>query len=141
MQKFAFVFLFAVYAHLAWCQTGCNTPSGTFSYQIDDEVVTFSNSVINATTWKWDFGDGNTSTAKDPTHNYRAYGNFNVCVTGFSPCTSAFFCHTITLAPLVTAVEEIPQSTVRVFPNPMSNQLLISFSGLLPQRITILNSS
>src|SRR4029453_3635565 len=28
--------------------------------------------------WNWNFGDGNTSTAQNPTHTYTSYGSFNV---------------------------------------------------------------
>jgi PKD repeat protein len=33
------------------------------------------------TTYAWDFGDGNTSTAATPTHTYAQAGTYNVCVT------------------------------------------------------------
>lgn len=38
--------------------------------------------------WQWDFGDGNTSTAQNPTHTYIAYGNFTVTLiaTNASGC-------------------------------------------------------
>jgi PKD domain/Secretion system C-terminal sorting domain len=144
MKKLTFVFLFAFYAPFVWCQvlngaSGCDTPSGNFTYQIDNKTVIFSNTVVSATTWKWDFGDGDTSTSKEPTHNYRTYGSFNVCLTAFSDCSQALFCNTIALTQLITAVEEISESPVKVFPNPVSNQLLVSFNGLLPQRISIIN--
>lgn len=32
-------------------------------------------------TWNWDFGDGNTSTAQNPSHTYAAGGNYNVTLT------------------------------------------------------------
>ena len=41
-----------------------------------------------ATGWLWDFGDGNTSTAQNPSHTYTVYGNFTVTLT----VTNAFGC-------------------------------------------------
>ncbi|MDY0143450.1 MAG: FISUMP domain-containing protein [Bacteroidales bacterium] len=38
-------------------------------------------SEINATTWHWDFGDGNTSTEQNPTHTYQTEGVFTVSLT------------------------------------------------------------
>jgi len=35
----------------------------------------------NPTTWKWDFGDGNTSTEKSPKHTYYNTGKYNVALT------------------------------------------------------------
>ncbi|MCL2862582.1 MAG: PKD domain-containing protein [Methanimicrococcus sp.] len=35
----------------------------------------------NPTSWLWDFGDGNTSTARNPTHTYNSTGNYTVSLT------------------------------------------------------------
>ncbi|MEN9000672.1 MAG: CUB domain-containing protein, partial [Flavobacteriales bacterium] len=41
-------------------------------------TVTFSNASNNATAFIWDFGDGSTSTAVNPTHTYTGYGPYSV---------------------------------------------------------------
>jgi len=41
----------------------------------------FRDSSVDATSWFWDFGDGNTSTAQHPVHTYAAYGNYTVRLT------------------------------------------------------------
>lgn len=38
----------------------------------------FTNQAIGATTWVWNFGDGNTSTTKDPVHTYADTGTYKV---------------------------------------------------------------
>jgi len=38
-------------------------------------------STVLATSWLWDFGDGNTSTQENPVHTYPAPGNFTVTLT------------------------------------------------------------
>ena len=47
-------------------------PVADFTYAIDDEgrTVTFTNTSTGATSYFWDFGDGNTSTATNPVHTY-----------------------------------------------------------------------
>ena len=35
----------------------------------------------NPSSWLWTFGDGNTSTVQNPTHTYRAPGNYTVNLT------------------------------------------------------------
>ena len=40
--------------------------------------VTFNNNSANATTWFWNFGDGNTSSLISPTHTYTSPGTYNV---------------------------------------------------------------
>ena len=44
------------------------------------------------TGWAWDFGDGNTSTAKNPTHTYTGTGNYTVTlkVTSANGCSKSF---------------------------------------------------
>jgi PKD repeat protein len=59
-------------------------PTAGFTYQIDATnpmLVHFTNTSVNATSYKWDFGDGNTSNDKDPDHEYTSSGTFNVKLT------------------------------------------------------------
>jgi len=43
------------------------------------------------TNWSWDFGDGNTSTSQNPSHNFLNPGLYNVTLTVYSnvPCTTS----------------------------------------------------
>jgi PKD repeat protein len=64
----------------------CNFPSGppSTNFSVDDDstctgqvqFTDFSTELPNA--WLWDFGDGNTSTQQNPTHQYQANGNYSV---------------------------------------------------------------
>lgn len=45
------------------------------------ETITFSNQSENAITYEWDFGDGNTSTEENPSHEYGEVGNYTVKLT------------------------------------------------------------
>jgi cyclophilin family peptidyl-prolyl cis-trans isomerase len=62
----------------------CGKPIAQFSYLNKEEKlvapvkVTFDNTSKAADTYEWDFGDGNTSTEANPTHTYRASGNYLV---------------------------------------------------------------
>jgi PKD repeat protein len=84
-------------AQLALSAAGC----GGVSCSIDAE---FSASTISgcaslavdftdlssggATSWEWDFGDGNTSTAQHPSHTYNAAGTYSVSLTTSSATCS-----------------------------------------------------
>jgi PKD repeat protein len=46
--------------------------------------VTFENLSLNATTWKWDFGDGYNSPDQNPTHVYTEPGKYTVTLTAFN---------------------------------------------------------
>lgn len=41
-------------------------------------------SLNNPTSWFWNFGDGNTSTEKNPTHTYNSVGKFTVSLTAYN---------------------------------------------------------
>jgi PKD repeat protein len=43
--------------------------------------VKFTDLSINATGWKWDFGDGASSTEQNPVHTYSATGSYTVTLT------------------------------------------------------------
>lgn len=49
--------------------------SSAFSFSFEDFSTT------NATSWAWDFGDGNTSDEQHPEHTYADYGEYEVCLT------------------------------------------------------------
>jgi PKD repeat protein len=44
-------------------------------------TVNFTDLSIGATSWSWNFGDGGTSTLKNPTHTYNAVGVYTVSLT------------------------------------------------------------
>jgi PKD repeat protein len=45
------------------------------------KTINFSDASNQATSWLWNFGDGNTSTAKNPTHTYANAGVYNISLT------------------------------------------------------------
>jgi S-layer protein (TIGR01567 family) len=44
-------------------------------------VVLFNDTSSDATSWSWDFGDGNTSTSQNVTHTFDSIGTYNVSLT------------------------------------------------------------
>lgn len=48
-----------------------------------------------ATSWAWDFGDGNTSTLQNPSHTYATQGVYNACLIVTSPCGADTICQQI----------------------------------------------
>ncbi len=60
------------------------TPVADFTTEVNDLVVTFTNTSADGQSFAWDFGDGNTSTDVSPTHTYEAYGEYDVKLTATS---------------------------------------------------------
>lgn len=72
----------------------------------------------NVTSYFWDFGDGNTSTAPNPTHPYAAPGDYTVKLTTNSICGSRVDSSTVHV--LTTKVDDVAGlgKQVLVYPNP-----------------------
>lgn len=56
-------------------------PLASFTYVVDKKIVTFTNTSANASSYLWDFGDGNTSTEENPTHTYGDVDEYTVTLT------------------------------------------------------------
>ncbi len=57
------------------------SPKADFDYAVDGLKVTFTNKSTNATAYKWDFGDDETSKEASPEHTYASGGSYSVKLT------------------------------------------------------------
>lgn len=70
----------------------CNA---SFSFSVNDSQVTFTNHSNNLNAdFRWDFGDGNFSTASNPTHIYRSTGTYVVNLS-MTDSSSGMYCKAI----------------------------------------------
>ncbi|NNF01391.1 MAG: PKD domain-containing protein, partial [Bacteroidia bacterium] len=86
-------------------------PFTAFSYNnvCFGDTVFFTNTSTIATSYSWNFGDGNSSTLTDPFHVYNAPGDYTVVLTG----NNAFNCpssrvHTVTVDTVPNVVIAVP---------------------------------
>ena len=56
-------------------------PVADFDYAVDGLTVTFTDKSSNATSYKWSFGDGESSKEASPKHTYAASGDYTVKLT------------------------------------------------------------
>lgn len=61
-------------------------PTASFTYKTEAPLkVLFTNTSSNATSYEWDFGDGTSSTEKNPTHRYSNVGSYIVTLVSKNP--------------------------------------------------------
>ncbi|MBW6483721.1 MAG: T9SS type A sorting domain-containing protein [Vicingaceae bacterium] len=95
--------------------------NGTGLFNFSDQ----SNSIGIITNWLWDFGDGNTSTMQNPTHQYTATGSYYVCLTvannggcNDTYCDSVYYNATV-------GITEQNSTALLIYPNPVADFMLI----------------
>ncbi len=96
-----------------------------FSYVDNNGTLTFNDLSTNATSWFWDFGDGNTSTAQNPTHTYSQGGNYTVTLT----VNGQTSCQASELVSTIVGIEDAASERISMslFPNPSNAETRIVF--------------
>ena len=61
-------------------------PGAGFTTSINNDEVTFTNTSINADTYEWQFGDGETSSESNPIYTYTADGAYTILLIAEGPC-------------------------------------------------------
>jgi PKD repeat protein len=70
-------------------------PTAGFTVSTTGTTSTFTNTTQYGVTYAWDFGDGGTSTAQDPTHTYATAGPYIVTMTATNPNGTAASSHRV----------------------------------------------
>lgn len=105
-----------------------------FTYVDNGGTVSFTDASVDATSWFWQFGDGNTSTQQNPTHTYGTPGAYTVTLTinnGACASTQTFS--------VVLGVNNIGTATPKLalMPNPTSGLASIILDKALAEDLTI----
>ncbi|MEN8229892.1 MAG: T9SS type A sorting domain-containing protein [Bacteroidota bacterium] len=112
-------------------------PVPDFDYTSDDLDVSFSNNSMDADSYYWEFGDGNTSVEMSPLHQFNSAGDYSVSLTASNGwCVDS----TITRMIQVTAVSVEPlefDDLLRVYPNPSNGMVTIETGDAGNLKMTI----
>jgi PKD repeat protein len=75
-------------------------PVSVFTYDdSQDPQIQFTDaSLKKPTSWYWDFGNGDTSTAQNPLYRFPVNGSFNVCLTATNTGGNSKSCQLVTVA-------------------------------------------
>ena len=92
-------------ANIAGSTTSCQMVSVAFAPIASFDIDTLDNGLYGftdlssngPTSWAWDFGDGNSSTLQNPTHNFTAPGTFDICLTATNELGNNVSCQTLTV--------------------------------------------
>ncbi len=100
-------------------------PEASFSYQPGSVGgIQFNNFSENATSYAWDFGDGNSSSGTSPLHIYDASGIYQVELVASNECGSDTFTTEVQYIPV--AVEEVLSvDYFEVYPNPSLGEYIM----------------
>lgn len=115
--------------HIGEYQTTANfTYANTGNLQ-----VTFNNTSSNAANYSWNFGDGNFSTAINPTHTYANSGAYSVelIATKCGTLNNDTIVQTINIAPVGINAQQNNTGSISLYPNPASNLITIKVAAQL----------
>ncbi|HMG16999.1 MAG TPA: PKD domain-containing protein [Saprospiraceae bacterium] len=114
-----------------------NIPVANFNYE---RAVAFPShfdftdlSYYDPQVWKWDFGDGSTSTERYPVHDYKITGDYEVCLTVSNPngidtkCKYLYSLYTATKEPLPD------EKIATIYPNPVAHMLMLELLSPLKE--------
>ncbi|MEM7035900.1 MAG: SBBP repeat-containing protein, partial [Bacteroidota bacterium] len=105
--------------------------SADFSHVTNLLTASFTDNSTAATTWAWDFGDGNTDNSQNPSHTYAMDGNYAVCLlVGDSLGCFDSTCITVAVVGLGLVDENV--GPVRVYPQPASQDFVVDWEGWMP---------
>jgi len=109
--------------HIFDCPT---TVAGFFSTP-NGQTVSFTNTSTNATTYSWDFGDGNTSSLQDPSNTYATPGTYTVTLVATNACGTNTITHSIT----IVGINEFGNdSNLSLFPNPTKDNCILTVNNI-----------
>ena len=96
----------------------------------------FTDQNPNATSWSWDFGDGNQSTQQNPTHAYNNTGTYEVSLTVEGSGCVFTSTQSVVVSNTVSIETELADE-ISIYPNPTSGQLQIELGERAENDLTI----
>ncbi|MBC8045448.1 MAG: PKD domain-containing protein [Fimbriimonadaceae bacterium] len=116
------------------------TPVTDFTYEVNDNVASFTDLSLNTPTeWNWVFGDGASSDLQNPIHFYDDEGDYEVCLTTANGAGENTMCKTIQV---VVDIEDAASMGITIFPNPANDFIQLQFVETVSEKnISIYNST
>ncbi len=93
-----------------------------FDYQVNGNIVSFTNTSIAASSYNWDFGDNTFSSEINPNHIYQNEGEYSVKLTALSECGEDTIVQNVTV---FSNINSFIENKIEIYPNPCSNHINI----------------
>lgn len=106
-------------------------PTAAFDVSFNDLEYAFAYTGEYATSWLWDFGDGNTSTEANPTHTYAEENMFDVSLTTSNACGEDVMTQSVNVVNNIIEIDGV--ADISVYPIPTSDALVVDIE-LLEQK-------
>ncbi len=102
------------------------TPVAGYTFSGNFPAISFTSTSMGATTWAWDFGDGNSSSQANPAHVYQSTGNYQVCLVAGNAfgCTDSL-CQSVDVLVSVTNPDMFMGAMLR--PNPAKDAVTLVY--------------
>ena len=117
------------------------SPTASFTYTQNADETTFTNTSAGGTSWLWDFGDGDTSSAQNPVHTFSSPGTYTVTLIAYS--AGCFNATTQTLIISAAGINTVDlDNALSIFPNPTAGLITISvkFNSVEQMQILVTNT-
>lgn len=100
-------------------------PLPDFSFEVDGLQVAFTNTTQNASSYTWNFGDGNSSHIANPIHTYSVGGIYEVTLSTANTNCGVAVSQTVSV--MIVGTKEVQVADWRTFPNPARERIHIDF--------------
>lgn len=111
-------------------------PDASYTFSNSDHLVTFTNTSPEADSYLWNFGDGATTSATNPTHDYSVNGVYDSYLVAYNFCGSDTAYVTIDLS-FIGLSEQIVIQEIKLYPNPTRSDVWIQSDQIPSKGITI----
>jgi hypothetical protein len=118
-----------VYDSISYWHIGQYRTEAAFSYNQSGNKISVTNNSLNASGYRWFFGDGQTDTALNPTHTYAQNGTYTVMLIakGTNGCSDTSF-ESVSIAVTSTGHLVGNNSPFTISPNPCYGTFTIELS-------------
>jgi PKD repeat protein len=110
-------------------------PLAGFTYTIDGNTVTFTNTSADATDYNWDFGDGATSAEAGPVHSYVGDGAYTATLIAANDCGADTI--ELELDIMVGTIGQSFVSRLSVYPNPATGVVNLDLGAPLEKETPV----